>query len=1014
MTPRVPALRRDGRWRPTALSLSFLAFCLAFSVSAQQTTAPSNTEKEKDEKIELSPFVVNAQQDRGYRATSTLAGSRINTPLKDLAASITEITPEFLKDVSARDINDVLMYQANTESTQTFTNSPQSGIGGYEDRNQSNPNTANRVRGLNTATLTRDYFITIGSDVGFDSYNVDRVTINRGPNSILFGLGDPAGIVNYAPKLAKLDRNSNEVSARYGSNDDMRATFDFNRILLKNQLALRVAGVWSDRGFKQEPAFYRDDRIYLTGTYSPFKQTTLRATYEYARVRQRTPNTITPIDHITSWIAAGRPTWDPRTDNWSTRPTTGFNTTAGGTTVGATRPDGTLEYAFVEGMGERFWATWWQPNQPNVGVFSSLGMSDNRYVDLHESNLRSNVVTRDLATFQLSWDQQIVKNLFLNVAYISEDQDAKALGGFRPNQFGVHIDINRYLPNGTPNPHFGETFIPDRSLDSKNLNNNRNESVRGTLSYTLDLNDKTGLIRWLGRHAFTGYAEDRTLESWSNTYNGTRVGDWPYLDPRDRINPSTWQITYLRYLGGSTDRPVAHPPVPVQRHAQNVPNTYWNTTTASWAQDTWGDYFALKRRDIGENGVTSSAFVWQASFLKNRLIGTAGWRRDRNSVATRSFTDRNPLTGVVDQISTPLPVATLVKGETKTYGVVAHPLKWLSLHYNRSENFQARAGDVDIFGKLIGVPQGTGKDYGFSLDLMDGRITTRVNWYEVESTNARMPFTGPVVAGQWELPWFDQVVIPGLAAKYGRTWGASDRFTPITFGDARIAEVSSQLSKGMEIEAIFNPTNNWRIMANVSKQKAVESDIAPGLTRWIAEVLPKWQQLPWWNGTETFDGGWGFNGNLQGYINNFNSGRTLATYKAFEGRTNPALRKWRANFINNYSFTQGRLRGFNAGGAVRWESEAAIGYPAVLTNGLLTGLDLSRAYTDGGNLNVDLWAGYTRKIFGDRINWNLQLNVRDVNQKDRLEPIVKNSDGTPAVYSIRFGPTWYLTSTFTF
>ena len=49
------------------------------------------------------------------------------------------------------------------------------------------------MRGLASADNTRDFFVT---DIPWDSYNVDRIDIQRGPGSILFGLGSPAGIVN--------------------------------------------------------------------------------------------------------------------------------------------------------------------------------------------------------------------------------------------------------------------------------------------------------------------------------------------------------------------------------------------------------------------------------------------------------------------------------------------------------------------------------------------------------------------------------------------------------------------------------------------------------------------------------------------------------------------------------------------------------------------------------------------------------------------------------------------------
>jgi hypothetical protein len=45
-----------------------------------------------DETVALSPFLVDSTKDTGYRATSTLAGSRINTDLRDLASPITVVT----------------------------------------------------------------------------------------------------------------------------------------------------------------------------------------------------------------------------------------------------------------------------------------------------------------------------------------------------------------------------------------------------------------------------------------------------------------------------------------------------------------------------------------------------------------------------------------------------------------------------------------------------------------------------------------------------------------------------------------------------------------------------------------------------------------------------------------------------------------------------------------------------------------------------------------------------------
>ena len=91
------------------------------------------------------------------------------------------------------------MYTVGTEIGGTLGNySAASVAGGYVEFNgqMRNPQSANRVRGLTSADFTRNFYLT---SIPFDSYNTQRVDINRGSNSILFGLGSPAGIINSQP-----------------------------------------------------------------------------------------------------------------------------------------------------------------------------------------------------------------------------------------------------------------------------------------------------------------------------------------------------------------------------------------------------------------------------------------------------------------------------------------------------------------------------------------------------------------------------------------------------------------------------------------------------------------------------------------------------------------------------------------------------------------------------------------------------------------------------------------------
>ena len=70
----------------------------------------SNNAPEGEDIKTLSPFVVAVSpNDIGYYAENTLAGSRLNTSLADLAASITVVTRQQMLDTAAIDMNDVFL-----------------------------------------------------------------------------------------------------------------------------------------------------------------------------------------------------------------------------------------------------------------------------------------------------------------------------------------------------------------------------------------------------------------------------------------------------------------------------------------------------------------------------------------------------------------------------------------------------------------------------------------------------------------------------------------------------------------------------------------------------------------------------------------------------------------------------------------------------------------------------------------------------------------------------------------
>lgn len=288
-----------------------LSLAVAPRSLGQTAPAPEPTASAKDgeDLVVLSPFVVSAAEDSGYRATNTLAGTRIRTDLKDVGSAISVVTSEFLRDTNARNNEDLLVYTTNTEVGGLGGNFTANGTGmGYinTDAARLRPQNNTRVRGLTSADNTRDFFL---SDIPWDGYIVDRVDMQRGPNSILFGLGSPAGIVNSSLNTASF-QDSGKLEFRYGSFGSYRTSVDVNRVLLADELSIRGSFL-SDRSyFKQEPAFNYDKRYYGAMRWDPKflnqgrSRTSIRANYEHGSIKANRPRVTPPVDAITPWFAS--------------------------------------------------------------------------------------------------------------------------------------------------------------------------------------------------------------------------------------------------------------------------------------------------------------------------------------------------------------------------------------------------------------------------------------------------------------------------------------------------------------------------------------------------------------------------------------------------------------------------------------------------------------------------------------------------------------------------------------
>ena len=200
-------------------------------------------------------------------------------------------------------------------------------------------------------------------------------------------------------------------------------------------------------------------------------------------------------------------------------------------------------------------------------------------------------------------------------------------------------------------------------------------------------------------------------------------------------------------------------------------------------------------------------------------------------------------------------------------------------------------------------------------------------------------------------------------------------------------------SEGMEFELVMNPKPNWRLMANISKVESMQSNTGTTMLKFLNERVPLWERTPNLPQTET----------LQGTVEEAKKFLQAAYYQVAnrDGTVLPEVRKWRFNAVTNYRFVEGRLKGFNVGGAYRWQDRAGIGYESFFDSKLaIYRINTGKPYFGPRRDNVDFFAGYRMRILSDKTTLRLQLNVRNLLDDDDLVPVYANPDGEKVAFQI--------------
>ena len=517
--------------------------------------------------------------------------------------------------------------------------------------------------------------------------------------------------------------------------------------------------------------------------------------------------------------------------------------------------------------------------------------------------------------------------------------------------------------------------------------------------------------------------------------------DHSWTNPANRIGPaSAGSFVVSRfYLGGSDGRITNDPGLVANgsftmslRHAVPNPDGTFNWVSEAARLDQGLHVSTRSSRQTTD----SLTLGLQSSTMQDRVVTTIGYRRDKNDASTSAQMPVNPATGLLDDgLLYPQNPSQVVFGNTYTFGAVGKVTKWLSFTYNKSENFTPAGQQLDLYGNSLALPTGLGEDWGTRFSFAESKFVLSINAFHATADKARgTPATGFVQRtarlDQIFRAWAGVVAVQrlGLGASAAAVDAEVQKITQLPAGlpppETSLSSTSTIDARGLEVQLHYRPVSAWNIKLTVGQQKSIYANIAPEYDEYISQRMPIWLSAKDGSGVAFWT--------LKEIPTTLKSaGDSPSTFyanvivapiklaKALEHKRTRNQREWSGSLIKTYRFTQGPMKGLAAGGAVRWQSEAIIGYygAAPDADGIVRQLDADRPIHDNVKPSVDLWISRDFKMpawFGKTFAAKVQLNVRNATEAGHLQPIGVNPDGTPVTFRIVDPREWFLATTLSF
>ncbi len=759
-----------------------LAFCLVLGLPAAllaQAAPAVSAKSNEDREILLETFVINVEKDNGYIAVDSLAGGRTNTPIKLTPAAMSSLTRTFIDDVAIEDIRESLQWGLNVIPSDYNAGKSSSPFGDFDFNFRG---AGQSLQG--GAGPTRNYFTYYQSG---DTYNVERIEFDRGPNSILFGIGTVGGVLSTYTKQARLDKNFIAPQFVFDSNGSVRFTVDANHRLLNDRLALRINALaerhkgWQDLDIDDQQA------ADIALNYQISSRTSVRLDVEVSNSKR-------------SFLRATAPEGTGRYDGSSVSNTWGAAPT---TPSGAAAPSG----ATARISGGAYWNVYipdlpgigvnnWNVGQRSNGIFlpiapeagwypttmtnGTLSIDGSRIARMPDREFT--VAARDAyskpkyETATLWLTHGITENLdFALTGYYYQDSR------YSQNYEGIGYlayDINKQLPNGQANPNFGKRF-GDFMISAQTQDRGVKE-IRAQLNYKIE--------RQLFGQPYSqifSVSAGRQEITWRARQLNAQLLNAGISSAGDRI-------IRARIYEDNT-----HPTIA-------LPASIGGQAVAYASHDSnWFDF----DEDYTLENIAAFTHV---RALDDRLSILVGARRDSYDQFRRN--------AII-----PTTTASSASGTTYSGGAVYY-FGPIGVFANFGKNFEplGPGRNPSLTGEPLKVTKGEGIDTGLRLSTPDGKYYATATYYDAKSYD-RITGTKIGFGGIWN-QYFDARGEPRDAA----------------LGSLAYDDTQSLHVRGYEFEITANPLRNLRLQASYAVPKSEIVDALSGQRAYFSKHFSQW------------------------------------------------------------------------------------------------------------------------------------------------------------------------------